>query len=48
MEDESYAIYTGLQQTQCMRSKGKSTFCIVNTDTLCISSEMADLKFDKV
>ena len=43
LEDESDVIYTGPQQTQCMRSKDKSTCCIDNSDKACISTELSDL-----
>ena len=41
-------ICTKLQQTQCKNSKGKSTFCVVNSDKAFISTELADLMYGKV
>ena len=37
LEGESEVTYTKLQGPQCMNSKGKSTFCIVNSDVRHIS-----------
>ena len=37
-----------LQQTQCMISKGKSTFYNVKGNNACISTELANLIHDKV
>ena len=31
-----------------MNSKGKPIFCIVNSDKACISTELADLIYDKI
>ena len=46
-EDERKVKYTKLQQIQSMNSEGKSTFCIVNSDMACISTELANLIYDK-
>ena len=48
MKDEREVTYTKLQDTQCMNNKGESTFCIANSDKACISTELADLIYEKV
>ena len=47
LKDEREMIYTKLQ-AQCMKSKGESTVYIVNSDKACISTELNDLKYDRV
>ena len=41
-------MYTGLQQTRCISSKGKSTFCTIKNDKECILDDLADFVYDKV
>ena len=48
LDDENEAIYIRLQKVQCISSKGKSSFCIINSHKTCISTEVADLIYDKV
>ena len=40
--------FTSPGHTQCMNSKGKLTFYIVNSDKACISTELADLIYDNI
>ena len=45
-EDKKEVEYTKLQQTQCMNGKGKSSFCIVNSDRAYIATKLADVIYD--
>ena len=40
--------YTMLQQNHCMENRGKSTFCIVNSNKTYTSTVLADLIYGKV
>ena len=48
LEDEKEVTHTKLQQTKCMNSKGKLTFCIINSDKPCISTQLGDLIYGEV
>ena len=39
--------YANSDQIQCIRSKGKPTFCIVNSDMACIPTDLASLIHNK-
>ena len=45
--------YTELQHNHCINNKGKSSFCIVNSNSVnsnktCITTELANLIYNKV
>ena len=43
MEEKRGMRCTKLQQNHCMNKIGKSTFCIVNSNEVCTSTQLANL-----